>query len=564
MKLVLKNGIVFDPVNGINGEKMDIFINNGRIVSKIRFGAKEIDLKGKIVMPGGFDIHTHIAGGKENVGRIMRPEDSLKNLVPKKGNLRSGSGKSVLSVHITGYEYARMGYTTALAPATPPLMARHTHHELNEIPILDKALFPLFDGNWFIMDKIVEKDYDAIKNYVAWLLHATKGYAVKVVNPGGTEAWGWRREIESLDDEVPEFGVTPREILKSIISAIEELSLPHSLHLHCNNLGEPGNFETTIETIKLTSKFERKDRPLLHLTHLQFHCYAGDSWKNFESGVEEVAKIVKKHDVTIDTGNLMFGDTTTMTADGPMEYHLQLLTGRKWANKDVELETAPGITPIFYSSKSPVNAIQWAIGLEIALLIPTEKVMLTTDHPNGAPFTKYPEIIALLMSKKFREEMLSKVNASATKRTMLGSIDREYTLYEIAMVTRANQAMTAGFKDKGHLGEGAIADVAVYDLPADVDTRNYEDIIKAFSRAYLTIKRGEIVVKEGEVIKPVSGITRYLELDYDKWIEKEVNTYFRDYYTVSMQNYIVDVNEMRMCESVAIKERRCKSVPIHN
>ncbi len=554
MKLVLKNGIVFDPLNGINGEKMDIFIDNGRIVNKFRFKAKAkvIDLNGKVVMPGGFDIHTHIAGGKENIGRIMRPEDSLRNLVPRRGKLRAGSGRSVLSVHITGYEYAKMGYTTALAPATPPLMARHTHHELNEIPILDKAVFPLFDGNWFIMDRIADKDHDAIRNYVAWLLYATKGYAVKVVNPGGTEAWGWRKEIHSLDDEVPEFGVTPREILTALISAVEELKLPHSVHLHCNNLGEPGNFETTIETIKITEKFERGDRPLLHLTHLQFHCYAGDSWKNFESGVEEVAKAVKGHDITVDTGNLMFGDTTTMTADGPMEYHLQLLTGRKWANKDVELETAPGITPIFYSSKSPVNAVQWAIGLEIPLLLPAEKVMITTDHPNGAPFTKYPEIIAMLMSQKYREEMLSKVHKAASARTMLGSIDREYDLYEIAMVTRANQAKTAGFTDKGHLGEGAIADIAVYDLPPEPDTRDYESIIKAFSRAYLTIKRGEIVVQEGEVVNPVAGVTRYLDISYDRWIEKDVSVYFRDYYSVSVQNYVIGVDEMRRCESVPV------------
>ena len=249
----------------------------------------------------------------------------------------------------------------------------------------------------------------------------------------------------------------------------------------------------------------------------------------------------------------MFGDTTTMTADGPMEYHLQLLTGRKWANKDVELETAPGITPILYSRKSPVNSTQWAIGLEIPLLLPAEKVMITTDHPNGAPFTKYPEIIALLMSRKYRENMLEKVHKAASSRTMLGSLDREYDLYEIAMVTRANQAKITGFHDRGHLGEGAVADIAVYDLPAEPDTSDYEKIIRAFSNAYMTIKRGEIVVKEGEVVNTVTGYTRYLDVKYDRWIEKDINAYFRDYYSVSMQNYVIGVDEMRRCESVPVQ-----------
>ena len=34
-ELIIKNGFVFDPINGINGEKMDIAIKNGKIVEKV-------------------------------------------------------------------------------------------------------------------------------------------------------------------------------------------------------------------------------------------------------------------------------------------------------------------------------------------------------------------------------------------------------------------------------------------------------------------------------------------------------------------------------------------------
>ena len=34
-ELLIKNGFVFDPINGINGEKMDIAIKNGKIVHKV-------------------------------------------------------------------------------------------------------------------------------------------------------------------------------------------------------------------------------------------------------------------------------------------------------------------------------------------------------------------------------------------------------------------------------------------------------------------------------------------------------------------------------------------------
>ncbi len=545
MNLILKNGIVYDPINGINGEKMDILIRDGRIVEDVPSDAKVIDVGNRLVMPGGFDIHSHIAGGKENAGRFLRPEDSVKKVFVRTGRLRSGSGYSVPSIFPAGYEYARMGYTTVMAPAMPPLSARHTHHELNDLPILDKAAFPLFDGNWFVMDCIASGDIDLLRNYAAWLLDATKGFAIKIVNPGGTEAWGWRKELNGLDDPVPYFGVTPREIICCLMRVCEDLNLPHSIHLHCNNLGVPGNYETTVETIK-TCKMNSKDRQLLHLTHVQFHSYGGDSWKNFESMSEVIAKYVNRYDVTIDTGNVLFGDTTTMTADGPLEYHLQLLTGRKWVNKDIEAETAPGITPVLYTPRSPVNAVQWAIGLEIALLADVEKVMLTTDHPNGAPFTAYPKLIALLMSKKYRDGVMSRLNKAVESRAIIGSIDKEYDFYEIAMVTRSNQARATKMLDRGHLGTGAVADIAVYDInPIEISPSDYATIENAFSRSFLAVKDGQIVVRDGEVVNPTQGKTYWVKAEYEKWIERELKEYFAEYYTVSIQNFFVGRDELR-------------------
>jgi len=557
MKLILKNGIVYDPANGINGERMDICIKDGKIVEKVR-GAKEIDVSNKLVMPAGFDIHSHIAGGKVNVGRLFRPEDSLRRLVPKRDALRGGSGYSVPTVHLIGYDYALMGYTTVIEPAVPPLMARHTHHELNEIPIIDKACFPLYDGNWFVMKYIAEEKMEELKTYVAWLLWATKGYSVKITNPGGTEAWGWGKNVHDIDEEVPYFGVTPREIITNLVEVVNELKLPHSVHLHCNMLGEPGNYEITIKTLQLVRNKDFEGRQSLHVTHLQFHCYGGDSWKTFESKADEVAKEVNKNEnVMIDTGNVIFGDTTTMTADAPMEFDLFMLTGLKWANKDVELETAPGVTPYVYSPKVLVNAIQWAIGLELALLIKPEKVIMTTDHPNGGVFTDYPKVIAWLMSKKAREEMLAKTHKSTEHRTLLSSIDKEYDFYEIAMITRSNPAKDAGFPNKGHLGVGADADVAVYDInPLEVNpSREPKKIERAFSRAYMTVKGGEIVVKEGEIVNVVGGRTFWVDATgkVDRsLIEKDLDYFFKRYYSVNLSNYVVGEEELRRSERVCV------------
>ena len=44
-------------------------------------------------------------------------------------------------------------------------------------------------NNWFVMEFIKNKELDKLAAYVAWILKVTKGYGVKIVNPGGVENW---------------------------------------------------------------------------------------------------------------------------------------------------------------------------------------------------------------------------------------------------------------------------------------------------------------------------------------------------------------------------------------
>ncbi|PKP55206.1 MAG: formylmethanofuran dehydrogenase subunit A, partial [Candidatus Altiarchaeales archaeon HGW-Altiarchaeales-2] len=164
-----------------------------------------------------------------------------------------------------------------------------------------------------------------------------------------------------------------------------------------------------------------------------------------------------------------------------------------------------GIVPYIFKENNAVNAIQWAIGLEIFLLIKDPfKVCLTTDHPNAGPFYYYPNVVEYLMSKKKRDEMLNRINQKAKERTTLANIDREYTLQEIATITRAATAKIMGLKNKGHLGAGADADIAVYKF----DENN---IANSFSSAKYVIKDGKVVVKDGEIVENHLGRTYYVK-----------------------------------------------------
>ena len=560
MELLIKNGYVYDPINEINCEKMDIAVRDGKIVESVdEHKAKVIDASGMIVMPGGVDIHCHIAGSEVNAGRLLRPEDHFRDFERKTAITRSGVGYSIPSTFTTGYRYAKMGYTTIMNPSMPPLEAKHTHEELSDTPMVDKATYPLLGDWWFVLEYLKEGQIEECAKHVAWMISSTKGYAIKIVNPGGLEAWGFGRNVRSLDDHVPYFNITPRDIVRGLCKVNRLLNLPHTIHVHTNNLGRPGNYATTLETMECVEDLAKDGKPAIHITHCQFSAFKGEDWKTMESGAAEIAKYVNAHShVTMDMGQVVFTDTTTMTADGPFQYTLYELTGNKWVNHDVETETSAGIVPFHYRKKSYVHAIQWSIGLELALLIKDPwKIYLTTDHPNGAPFTTYPRIIAWLMSRKAREETLKKINKRARRKSLLATIDRELDFYEIAIMTRAGQARALSLKNKGHLGVGADADIAIYKFnPEQVDpSKNYPLVRRAFENAAYTIKDGEIVAKDGEIVKHIMGRTIWLNIKVsDPWrITEDFKRKFREYWTVEYENYPVSEHYLAVSSPITIK-----------
>jgi formylmethanofuran dehydrogenase subunit A len=257
-------------------------------------------------------------------------------------------------------------------------------------------------------------------------------------------------------------------------------------------------------------------------------------------------------------GQIIFTDTTTMTADGPFEYTLYQLSGHKWVNSDVETETSGGIIPFRYKRKNVVNATQWSIGLELALMINDPwKIFLTTDHPNAGPFFAYPKILAWLMSKKARTATAKRTHPKAQRRSLLPSIDRELSLYEIAIVTRAGQAKALGLKNKGHLGVGADADVAVYNVnPETTDiARKYKPVRRAFASAAYTVKGGKVVVKDGEVVQHADGRTMWLNVETTEQIkiDDEMKRKFKEYWTVEYENYPVMDHYIKVPDPISIK-----------
>jgi formylmethanofuran dehydrogenase subunit A len=488
-----------------------------------------------VVMPGGVDVHSHVASGSVNLARRLVPDERASDpapaprLHPGEHPARSGTGGSVPSTFTTGYRYAGLGYTTVFDAAVAPLAARQSHAELDDTPIVDAGVFALLGNGAYLLRQIATGERARAREYVAWLLGATGAYAVKIVNPGGIERWKQgARGRTGLDAPIGSTAVTPRAILETLVDAGAALGLPHAAHIHCNDLGMPGNAATTLESMRAV------DGRRAHFTHLQFHSYASVDNGGWRSGAREVIEYVNAHPViTGDVGQVMFGPAMTVTADGPVEYLLHASSGRKWLNVDIELETGCGVVPYTYRERAAVAALQWVVGLELFLLSDDPwRMVLSTDHPNGGSFQTYPELIRLLMDRAYRDERLAGVNQSLLEGSALADgLDRQYSLREIAIITRAGPARLLGLRQKGHLGVGADADITVYDTHADVSLM--------FATPRFVVKGGALVVEEGQLRRAPSGRRLYLRPGFDAGIEPDLARFFAQYATVSFENYPV-------------------------
>ncbi|WP_321527958.1 formylmethanofuran dehydrogenase subunit A [Sedimenticola selenatireducens] len=529
MLIRLKGARIHDPVNQLNGTCGDIWIRDARICEapdNMAEADRTIDLEGKILMAGAIDIHSHIAGGNVNNARLLLPEQHLAERARLPQFPFSGAKWSACD---TGYRYAEMGFTTVVEPAVLPINAHQAHAELADIPIIDTAGLAIVGNDDFLLRMLRDGAEQArINDYIAWTLHATRCLGVKVINAGGATAFKFNQRQLNLDDEVPMYGMTSRAILSAVQRAVVQLGIPHPVHVHCNNLGIPGNVNTALDTIKAA------DGLPMHLAHVQFYGYGDNGDSGFSSGASALADaIMANPNITVDIGQVLFGQTVTISGDVMRQFDARHIANpKKWVVWEGE-DGGGGIVPFRYRPKNYVNALQWAIGLELFMLIDDPwRVFFTTDHPNGAPFTAYPELFRLLMDRDYRNQWLDRINAKSADISLLRHLEREYDLNDIAIMTRAAPARLLGLGDRGHLSVGAIADIAVYQPQADKAAM--------FGKAELVFKNGIAVVEKGQVIRSIQGKTHAVAPGFDRGIESSISDYFDRYHLMKMDHYKLD------------------------
>ena len=538
MIIKLAGANVIDPAHDVSHVVRDLYLRDGRLVDAPGAGERieqTFDVSGMVAMAGAIDLHTHIGGGKVNLARALLPEIDTRDLLPASDVTEACFGGAAPSTLAVGYRYAAMGYSACFEPAMLPSNARQAHMEMGDTPLVDRGAYALLGNDDFLLRLLAGgAPQKRINDYVAWTLHATQAMAIKVVNAGGISAFKFNQRKLDVDDLHPHYRISPRQIITALTRAVQELGVPHPLHVHCSNLGVPGNIDSTLATIAAA-----EGRPI-HLTHMQFHSYGTAGDRKFSSAAQRIAEAVNAaQNVSIDVGQVVFGQTVTASGDTMAQYRNSgLANPRKWALMDIECDAGCGVVPFKYRDQNFVNALQWAIGLELFLLIKDPwRVFLTTDHPNGGPFTSYPHLIRLLTDRSFRNDALATIQPDAAAQSALKDIAREYSLYEIAIMTRAGPARILGLEDRGHLGAGAAADVVIYEPQADVEAM--------FRAPRYVFKDGRLVAERGELKAVSFGSIHTVKPEFDRGIERELDDYFARYQTLSMASSKIGDDEVR-------------------
>ncbi len=526
--IVIRGAEVYNPARGFGPQTGDLWIDGSHVIAP-RPGEvpdQVIDARGMIIAPAGVEIHTHIAGYPLSLARRFMLSEGLREypLLPSPAE--------------AARKYLQLGYTTVFDAAASPLYAQSTYSDLLQMEGIDRGTFILAGDNHLLLMALASNDLTYARDIIAWLVSCSGGYALKLVNPGGGLAWKNCSKAPDLDDTLGMGTLTQRDVLTRCMQIVNKLGMPHPVHIHAGQLGQPGNVLNFCNSIKALEG-ERA-----HLCHIQFFSYGQDNSGGYRSGAEQVVRELEAYpDITCDVGQVMFGDAMTVTADTSALSRLQKDINKPWISNQVEGEGGNNILPLIYSAKDASNAAQWATGLELLLLSPDPaRMFLTTDHPNAAPFETYPQVIELLMSRNARMDALQQMHSAATARTGLAVIEREYSLGEVFTMTSYGPARSLGLSNRGHLEPGALADIRCY--------KKQPDICKMFASPEWVMKNGRIVYQDGSFKPQEAGEILVSRPQWDEGQLPNIKNDLEDKISVPFGQYALGGTEMENTREV--------------
>ncbi|MBI3582055.1 MAG: hypothetical protein HY098_08305 [Nitrospinae bacterium] len=243
-------------------------------------------------------------------------------------------------------------------------------------------------------------------------------------------------------------------------------------HVHLPELARIGGLET------LERFLVRLSGRRCHLSHVSHYAFESRGGKIAPAGAKAAGLLSRHPNVTFDCGPVVFGPALAFTADNELAVRVSKAGGGGLFSHEKSRFSA---VPYVFREANETDSLLWINGMELLLATQHLKsASLSIDFPSGGALEGIPRIIALLMDREKRGAFLDGLNADAVEASSLKGMRREFSLYEVATVTRWAPGLVAG--------TGA-DDAVVYKEGADME--------KMFANPLYVVRGKRRAVKEG-------------------------------------------------------------------
>ena len=225
-----------------------------------------------------------------------------------------------------------------------------------------------------------------------------------------------------------------------------------------------------------------------HLSHISHYAFEKKGKFSVPRGEAAAALFDKRKNLSADCGPVVFGPALTFTADAELAGRIS----RGGEERVMRRPDSPfSAFPYEFKKERRIDALLWLAAMEFILSVEDlSRLSLSIDYPSGGSAAGYPAIIAMLMERDRRAAFCAALNADAVAVSALPKIRRELTLAEIAVITRSAPAAACRLTERGHLGNGARADVVLL--------REQGDVAEMFASPHCVIRNGQVIVENGK------------------------------------------------------------------
>jgi len=539
-KLIIKNGLIFDPINDIEGEVKDILIQDGVIVEKFSSenNVKEINASRKVVIPSALDIHAHFASQQVNWIRLL----GTKN--PKFQEVWKG-----LTFEKIARDYISNGYTFILEANIFPSLTKQTIFNFKQIPILDKAML-LNVSNFFPLELEFQKGkIEEMGTFLSDLLKITKGFGIKVYNPFENEEWNFKILREDLSKKGRLYNFSALDVYENLTKANEYLGLPHSIHAHIEGYETEQakkNLPLILEKInslalRPNSKSNRSQ--IFHLAHASSYNIDGDN--------RELINLINTSEkFDLDIGIIAFNQINPLITSDRRLINQEIdgsidSNPYKLIRSAVEFEGDSFAMLRVFDKNNKRHCILWANAIDLALNIKNKwKLQLSLNYPNYGDINSIPTIATLLLSNDARNKFMVGMNADKKE------YDDNLTFNEYIIISRSSPARSLGLGEiKGNLSVGADGDVNILDINLnEIDvSRDYEIVKNGLKNIEYVIKAGEIIKSHDKIDLNFQGKIFWSEGNSSRedtsLIMTKKKEFYRKYYSIFYDTLKISVDD---------------------